>query len=128
VVYRRAYGLLELAKLLRSGVQGIGNALPATSQTSKVARSVFDARLYLVLEDMHQMALLWRMGTKEPTALIWEITTLTPRRRSMLSKSMTRKSNTPEQRDVDSPQVVGLLETTLGDPIRTGEKCGHGHV
>jgi hypothetical protein len=68
------------------------------------------------------------MGTKEPTALIWEITTLSPKFLSMLSKSMTSKFNTPGQRNVDSPQVVGLLETTLGDPIRTVEKCGHGHV
>jgi hypothetical protein len=74
------------------------------------------------------MALLWRMGAKEPIALVRENAILFPRYLSMLSKSMIHKSITPEQKNVGSPQAVGLLETTLGDPIRTVEKCGHGHV
>jgi hypothetical protein len=68
------------------------------------------------------------MGTQEPIPQVWETAILFHRRLSILLQSIIRKSDTREERSVDSPQVVGLLETTLGDPIRTVEKCGHGHV
>jgi hypothetical protein len=68
------------------------------------------------------------MGSKEPIAPVWKTTILFHRRLSILLQSIIRTSDTPEQRNADSPQVVGLLEITLGDLIRAVEKCGHGHV